>query len=68
MISFIQLSTFAIVSYIISWLYFFSTLPFFITVFGKVKGSAINYGISWLVMILVVYFMQKLKAQDKKTV
>ena len=57
--SFLKLSTYAIISYIISWLYFLITLPLFIAFFGKVKGSAINYGISWILMIVVVYILQR---------
>jgi hypothetical protein len=43
------------VGYIISWLYFFITLPFFIKAFGKTKGAFINYILSWIVWIVAGY-------------
>ena len=44
-----------ILGYAISWVYFFLTLPFFMKLLGKVNGTVINYGLSWLVWILVTY-------------
>ncbi len=43
--------------YVISWLYFFMTLSFFTNTFGKIKGGAINYGMSWLVWLGAIYLL-----------
>jgi hypothetical protein len=58
-----ELSTHAIVSYIISWSYFFITLPLFTKFFGKVLGSSINYGISWGILLIAIYFLEKWNVQ-----
>lgn len=55
----LEISTNVGIAYFVSWTFFFLTLPLFITVFGKVKGSAINYGISWLVMLGVAWLIEK---------
>lgn len=47
-----------IIGYIISWLYFFISLPSLQSIFGKVTGSIINYSISVVVLIMVIYFLQ----------
>jgi hypothetical protein len=52
------------IGYIISWLYFFITLPFFIKAFGKTKGAFINYILSWIVWILVGYFIGTPKPEE----
>jgi hypothetical protein len=57
----LRLSSYALIGYIVSWMYFFISLPFIVQIFGKIKGSAINYGISWIIMIVIVYILQKLK-------
>jgi hypothetical protein len=54
----LHLSKTVLISYIVAWLYFFITLPFFIKFLGKIKGSFINYWISWGVMILVGWFIE----------
>jgi hypothetical protein len=41
--------------YAISWVYFFLSLPILMKLLGKVNGTIINYGLSWLVWILVTY-------------
>jgi hypothetical protein len=45
----------ALIGYVISWLYFFMALPIFQTLFGKVKGTAVNYGVSWIVWIIAIH-------------
>ena len=54
-----ELSTHVLVSYLISWSYFFITLPIFTRFFGKVLGTSINYGISWGIMLIAIYFLEK---------
>lgn len=54
-----ELSTNVLVAYVISWTYFFITLPFFTKLFGKILGGSINYGISWGVMLFAIYFLEK---------
>jgi hypothetical protein len=56
---YLKLSGATIVSYAISWGFFFLTLPLFIRFFGKVKGSMIDYGISWILMLGIIYFWSK---------
>jgi hypothetical protein len=45
----------ALIGYIISWLYFFIALPIFQTLFGRARGTAVNYGISWIVWIVATH-------------
>ena len=56
--NFLNLSKTVLFGYLVSWLYFFITLPFFTAFLGKIKGSFINYLISWGIMIVVVGFLQ----------
>ncbi len=46
-----------ILGYAISWVYFFLSLPLLMKIMGKVNGTIINYGISWLVWIVVSYII-----------
>jgi hypothetical protein len=51
-------------AYGISWLYFFFTVSIIVSIFGKINGVLINYGISWVIMIILIYAFnpsQKLK-------
>jgi hypothetical protein len=48
-----------IIGYVISWAYFFITLPLFYLVLGKVTGTILNYGISWLVWLGATYYLHK---------
>ncbi len=59
----------AILAYIISWGYFFFTLPLIVklTKGNKTVAVAINYGISWVLMLVVLYALQKLKGFNDKT-
>jgi hypothetical protein len=57
-----------ILGYAISWAYFFLTLPILIKLLGKVNGTIINYGLSWIVWIigtyLIHYFTQKINSTN----
>lgn len=57
-IDIIRLGVGIILGYAISWVYFFLTLPIFMKILGKINGTIINYGLSWLVWILVTYATQ----------
>jgi hypothetical protein len=46
-----------LLGYAISWVYFFLTLPLFMYFLGKINGSVINYGLSWLIWIIVTYLI-----------
>ncbi len=59
--SWATLSWHILIAYGISWLYFFFTVRFFTALFGNIVGTALNYGISWILMIAAVYSLQKLK-------
>ncbi len=48
-----KLSLWFILGYLISWAYFFISLPLFIYWLGKINGSIINYGISWIIWMLI---------------
>ncbi len=61
----IKLSAFAFTGWAVSWILFFVLLPLMVNVFGKVRGAALNYGLSWVSMVVVIigleYFYQKEK-------
>lgn len=59
--SWATLSWHILIAYGISWLYFFFTVRIFTGLFGNIFGTALNYGISWILMIAAVYSLQKLK-------
>ena len=61
-ISWATLSWHVLIAYGLSWLYFFSTLHIFTRVFGNIIGSVLNYGISWILLIVVVFALQKLNS------
>lgn len=54
-----------VLGYAISWVYFFLTLPIFMKLLGKVNGTVINYGMSWLVWILVTYATHSTTDEDE---
>jgi hypothetical protein len=56
------LASYALIAYVISWVYFFVTLPLVVRLVGgnKTAGVALNYGISWALMLAVLYALQKL--------
>ncbi len=53
------------ISYFISWGFFFVLLPFFVLIFGRVKGTAINYIVSWAFMIGVAWMIEKYDVVNK---
>jgi hypothetical protein len=53
-----------ILGYAISWVYFFLTLPIFMKLLGKINGTVINYGISWLVWIVATYYTHSTNTDD----
>ena len=50
----IEFSAYAFTGWVVSWVVFFILLPFMIRVFGKARGAAVNYGLSWVVMVVVI--------------
>lgn len=50
----IKYSTYAFAGWLGSWIIFFLLLPFMMAVFGKVRGTAINYGLTWVVMVAII--------------
>lgn len=54
-----------ILGYAISWVYFFLTLPFLMKLLGKINGTIINYGLSWLVWIGVTYATHSTAPDDE---
>lgn len=54
-----ELTISIILGYAISWAYFFITLPLMINIFGKINGSIINYGISWIIWIIISIAIKK---------
>lgn len=61
-----KLSLMTIIAYIISWGVFFLVLPGMISLFGKVSGTTLTYGISWSTMLIIIFLTGKL--HDGKTV
>lgn len=62
----LTLSSHAILGFIASWVYLVFTTPYAIHVLGKANGIAVNYGISWILMLGIVYILQKLKRENTK--
>ena len=56
-----------VLGYAISWVYFFLTLPIFMKLLGKINGTVVNYGMSWLVWILVTYATHSTASDDEPT-
>ena len=56
-----------ILGYAISWVYFFLTLPIFMKLLGKINGTVINYGISWLIWIVVTYYTHSTNPDDDES-
>jgi hypothetical protein len=50
----------SIIGYVLIWVYFFITLNTFQKVFGKINGTVINYIASWLVLIIIVFILNKI--------
>jgi hypothetical protein len=53
-----------ILGYAVSWVYFFLTLPILMKLLGKINGTIINYGLSWLIWILVTYATHSFDLDD----
>jgi len=47
-------SEYVFVGWVSSWILFFIMLPLMIRLFGKVKGAILNYGFSYISMILII--------------
>lgn len=54
----IKYSVFAFTGWLLSWILFFIMLPFMIRYYGKVKGSAFNYGFSWFSMFAIIISLE----------
>ena len=50
----IEYSEYAFTGWFLSWILFFVMFPFMIRLFGKVKGAVINYGFSWISMVIII--------------
>jgi ABC-type multidrug transport system permease subunit len=50
----IKYSEYAFTGWFLSWILFFIMLPFMIHLFGKMKGAAVNYGFSWISMVIII--------------
>ena len=50
----IKYSEYAFTGWFLSWILFFIMLPFMIHFFGKVKGAFLNYGFSWISMVIII--------------
>lgn len=48
-----------LISYSLGWLYFFLTLGIFRDIFGKKSGFAVNYLVSWGIMLVLFYSLTK---------
>jgi hypothetical protein len=49
----------AAIAYGVSWSFFFAYLSFFQNHFGKVKGAAMDYLVSWAVFIVIGALLAK---------
>jgi hypothetical protein len=52
-----KLSLNTIIAYGASWLYFFISLPIIKKIFGTITGTTLNYLISWVIMLIVIYIL-----------
>ena len=64
----IKLSAYAFVGWAISWILFFLLLPIMVSSFGKVKGTGINYALSWVSMVVVIIVLELFYRKEKKDV
>lgn len=53
-----KLSINTIIAYVISWGYFFLSLPFMRKHIGIARAATVNYFISWGLMISIIYVLQ----------
>ena len=47
----------AVIGYMVSWAFFFLTLPVFTAVLGKAKGVFADYMVSWGLLLVVMYVL-----------
>ena len=61
----IEFSAYAFTAWVVSWVIFFILLPFMTGALGKARGAAVNYGLSWFVMVAVILGLEfGLKKED----
>ncbi len=60
----LKYSSYAVIAWALSWVIFFIMLPFMVKAFGKVRGGALNYALSWITMPIIIlgleYFRRKI--------
>ena len=54
----IEFSVYAFTGWLSSWILFFAMLPFMVKYFGKIKGVAYNYALSWVSMITIILALE----------
>jgi hypothetical protein len=64
----IKLSAFAFTGWLISWILFFLLLPLMVATFGKAKGAAFNYGLSWVSMVVVILGLELFYRKKKEDI
>ena len=50
----IKYSAYAFTGWFLSWVLFLIMLPLMIQKYGKIKGTSLNYGFSWVSMIVII--------------
>ena len=50
----VKYSEYAFTGWFLSWILFFIMLPLMIHLFGKVKGAVVNYGFSWISVVIII--------------
>lgn len=63
--SILHFATNTFLAWVISWAFFLVTLPYVVKYTGKVAGIGINYGISWIVMLIGIYVLQQFNQPSK---
>ena len=53
----------ALSAYIVSWGYFFISLRLVTQIFGKARGTTLNYFLSWGIMIAVLFILGKVNPE-----
>ena len=61
----IKYSTYAFAGWLGSWIVFFMLLPFMTAAFGKMRGTAINYGLTWVVMVAIILGLEYTHKKDE---
>jgi hypothetical protein len=61
----IKLSAFAFTGWALSWILFFVLLPLMVSLFGKAKGAAVNYGLSWVSMVVIIIVLELIYRKEK---